>query len=130
MPEIRQPSSRAETGQPGSGGAAPAGKARNLALGRSRDPIGGHYDPSARCSLDWDRANGCRALGRAASQVLSRRRNAPPATGADTRKRGPGDRNRRRGAPRGARVLQKGTRQDLRLVRHSALHSLGVSRGR
>ena len=33
-------------------GAAPAGGARNPALGRSRDPTGGHYDPSARSSLD------------------------------------------------------------------------------
>src|ERR1017187_5343128 len=32
--------------------AAPAGGARNPALGRSRDPTGGHYDPSARSSLD------------------------------------------------------------------------------
>ena len=32
--------------------AAPAGEARNLALGRSRDPIGGHYDPSAGSLLD------------------------------------------------------------------------------
>ena len=31
--------------------AAPAGEVRSLALGRSRDPTGGHYDPSARSSL-------------------------------------------------------------------------------
>jgi len=41
----------------------------------------------------------------------------------------PGIRNRRRGAPRGARVLQKGTRQDGRLVRRSVLHSLGLGPG-
>ena len=35
-------------------GAAAAGEARNLALGRPRDPIGGHYDPSAGSLLDWD----------------------------------------------------------------------------
>jgi len=29
-------------------GAAPAGGARHPALGRLRDPTGGHYDPSAR----------------------------------------------------------------------------------
>jgi hypothetical protein len=33
-------------------GAASAGEVRSLALGRPRDPIGGHYDPSARSSLD------------------------------------------------------------------------------
>ena len=33
-------------------GAAPAGGARNPALGWSRDPTGGHYVPSARSSLD------------------------------------------------------------------------------
>jgi len=32
--------------------AAPAGVPRKHAFGRSRDPIGGHYDPSARSSLD------------------------------------------------------------------------------
>ena len=41
-------------------GAAPAGGARNPALGRPRDPIGGHYDLSARSSLDWEWTNGCR----------------------------------------------------------------------
>jgi hypothetical protein len=34
--------------------AAPAGGARNPALGRPRDPIGRHYGRSARSSLDWD----------------------------------------------------------------------------
>ena len=33
-------------------GAAPAVRPRKPELGRPRDPIGGHYDPSARCSLD------------------------------------------------------------------------------
>ena len=42
----------------------------------------------------------------------------------------PGNRNRRDGAPRGARVLQKGTRQDGRLVRRLALHPLDFARGR
>jgi hypothetical protein len=34
--------------------AAPAREVRSLAPGRLRDPTGGHYDPSARSSLDWD----------------------------------------------------------------------------
>jgi len=35
--------------------AAPAGgDERTPAPGRPGDPIGGHYDPSARSSLDWD----------------------------------------------------------------------------
>src|ERR1022692_5349371 len=38
------------------------------------------------------------------------------------RKRGHGDRNRRDGAPRGARAPDNGARQDGRLVRRLALH--------
>jgi len=34
--------------------AAPAGGARNPALGRPGEPPGGHYDPSAWSTLDWD----------------------------------------------------------------------------
>ena len=40
--------SGAEGGRPLLVDVAPAGGARNPALGRSRDPTGGHYDPSAR----------------------------------------------------------------------------------
>ena len=36
--------------------AAPAGGARNPALGRPRDPTGRHYGRSAGSLLDWDRA--------------------------------------------------------------------------
>ncbi len=35
-------------------GAAPAGGVRTPAPGRPGTPTGGHYDPSARSSLDWD----------------------------------------------------------------------------
>src|SRR5258705_2592762 len=55
---------------------------------------------------------------------------------ADARVRGPWGKarpgvakNRRDGAPRGARVLQKGMRQDGRLVRHSVLHPLDFFEG-
>jgi len=34
--------------------AAPAGGVRTPALGRPGTPSGGHYDRSARSSLDWD----------------------------------------------------------------------------
>ena len=73
--------------------AAPAGEARNLALGRPRDPTGGHYDPSARSFA---------GLGLAATPR--------------PRKRGPGDRNRRSGAPRGASSRSQGTRRRLASV--------------
>ena len=41
---------------------APAGGGKHAtpAPGRPREPIGGHYDPSARNSLDWEWTNGCR----------------------------------------------------------------------
>jgi len=35
-------------------GAAPAGEGRTSHPGGLGSPIGGHYDPSARSSLDWD----------------------------------------------------------------------------
>jgi hypothetical protein len=79
-------------------GAAPAGGARNPALGRSRDPTGGHYDPSARSSLDRAVSG---LLGRRRSAVLSRRRQNPRKEETGTWKRGPGIGNRRGGAPRG-----------------------------
>ena len=41
-----------------------------------------------------------------------------------------GNRNRRRGAPRGARAPANGARQDGRLVRRLALHPLGFSGGK
>jgi hypothetical protein len=83
-------------------GAAPAGEARNLALGRPRDPIGGHYDPSAGSSAGLgpfhkvsDRPRRDKAMSRTGAEDREE-------TGMETRKRGPGDRNRRDGAPRGA----------------------------
>ena len=60
-------------------GAAPAVAARNRGTGRPRDPIGGHYDPSAGSLLDWDWRK-CLVPGNA----------------------DPGAKNRRGGAPRGA----------------------------
>jgi hypothetical protein len=64
-------------------GAAPAAAARNRSTGRPRDPTGRYYGRSARSSLHWPRAN------------------------AGFKKRGPGDRNRRSGAPRGAPPSQR-----------------------
>jgi hypothetical protein len=93
--------------------AAPAGGARNPAPGRPGDPLGGHYDPSARSSLDWD---------------------WPIASSQETRTRGlclrPSRRREaaveRREAPA---FLATGTRQDGRLVRRSVLHSLALCEG-
>jgi hypothetical protein len=72
--------------------AAPAAAARNRGTGRSRDPTGGHYDPSARSSLDRAVSG---LLGRRRSAVLSRRRQNPRKEETWTWKRGPGIRNRR-----------------------------------
>src|SRR6185503_4176177 len=47
VPEMRHRSFRSR-GYDAPVDVAPAGGARNPALGRSRDPTGGHYDPSAR----------------------------------------------------------------------------------
>src|SRR5450759_237397 len=59
-------------------GAAPAGGARNPALGRPRDPIGRHYDPSARSSLHWPRANaGFKKRGPGDRKAAMERREAP-----------------------------------------------------
>jgi hypothetical protein len=68
---IRHP---AETGQPASAGAAPARKARDLAPGRPRDPLGGHYDPSARSSLDWEGTKGCRTAEASLAQKAMTRK--------------------------------------------------------
>ncbi len=59
-------------------GAAPAGGARYPAPERSQEPIGRHYDRSARSSLDWDRAENCR-LDPESSQAWSRCPNDEPA---------------------------------------------------
>ena len=49
----------------------------------------------------------------------------------NVRKRGPApEGERRRGAPRGARILRKRMRHDGRLVRRLALHPLDWSRGK
>jgi hypothetical protein len=45
---------RIGSGKPPPVGAAPAGEARNLALGRPREPIGLYYGRSAGSLLDWD----------------------------------------------------------------------------
>ena len=58
--------------------AAPAGEVRSLALGRPWDPIGGHYDPSARSSLHWLRANaGFKKRGPGDRKAAMARREAP-----------------------------------------------------
>jgi hypothetical protein len=104
--------------------AAPAGRLRRPALGRPRDPIGGHYDPSARSSLDWNRST---CFGRAKVRQADEANWHQSLEKKPGRKPGNADlgiRNRRRGAPRGARILQKRMRQDGRLVRHSVLHPL------
>jgi hypothetical protein len=87
--------------------AVPAGGARNPVPGRPREPIGRHYDRSAGSLLDWD------------WPIRLVPGNADP-----------GNRNRRRGAPRGARAPDNGARQDGRRQRRSALHPLALSRGR
>ena len=95
--------------QEGGGGAAPAGKPRKLALGRSRDPTGGHYDPSAGSSAGLGLAGMPRA-----------------------RKRGPGVRNRRHGAPRGARVFARRARASQSAAKMGAMRRSipsGLSRG-
>ena len=104
--------------------AAPAGRLRRPALGRPRDPIGGHYDPSARSSLDWDRST---CFGRAKVRQADEANWHQSLEKKPGRKPGNADlgiRNRRHGVPRGARILQKRMRQDGRLVRHSVLHPL------
>ena len=74
--------------------------------------------------------NGWTRRGRRAAKAARIRAGTSPPSRA--RKHGPGDRNRRDGAPRGARVLQKGTRHTEGLVRHSVLHppqlALGAQR--
>ena len=88
--------------------AAPAGGARNPALGRPRDPTGRHYGRSAGSLLYWLRAN------------------------AGFKKRGPGDRNRRDGAPRGAHPSPRvPALRQARIVRMrlAALHPLGMAEG-
>ena len=60
-------------GKPGIGGAAPAGGARNPALGRPGNPTGGHYDPSASSSLDWDWPNASSQEARTRSLCLWRK---------------------------------------------------------
>jgi hypothetical protein len=93
-------------------GAAPAGGARNPALGRRRDPTGGHYDPSARSSLDWDCAKAL--VPGSADPVLSC--GLTPATSAAMERRG-------------ARTLRQGARASPSAdcwMRHAALHPLGL----
>jgi len=84
--------------------AAPAGgDGRTPAPGRPRDPIGGHYGPSARSSLDWDCANDCRC-----AETPPAHKGATPRPAGSAQTPGnadPGIRNRRRGAPRGARTF-------------------------
>ena len=92
--------------------AAPAGGARNPAPGRPGKPTGGHYDPSASCSLDWDWRKASSQEARTQGLCLR-----------------PSRRRDRDGAPRGARILQKRMRQDGRLVRHSVLHPLALCEG-
>jgi hypothetical protein len=75
-------------------GAAPAGGVRNPALGRSRDPTGGHYDPSARSSLDRAVSG---LLGAKARSGVEPARQIPRSEETWTWKRGPGIRNRRDG---------------------------------
>src|SRR5450759_3018611 len=83
-------------------GAAPAGGARNAALGRSRDPTGGHSTPLR--GARWTGPSRA-SVGPKRVQVLSLRAKDPPNEETWTWKRGPGIRNRRDGAPRGARAL-------------------------
>ena len=83
-------------------GAAPARGVRDPAPGRPREPIGRYYGRSAGSLLDWDCANDCRR----AEEPSAHKGTAPRPTGS-ARKPGnadPGNRNRRDGAPRGARV--------------------------
>ena len=75
------------------------------ALGRSRDPTGGHYDPSARSSLD--RPSRKLLAGEGAFMVLSLRAGTQKDSETCSWKRGPGIRNRRDGAPRGATQADK-----------------------
>src|SRR4051812_7535368 len=66
-------------------------------------PPGRHQDRSARSSLDWDRPQRLTA--------------AKPRR----RKRGPGDGNRRDGAPAGASPLRKRTRRRKAAIQNEAL---------
>ena len=61
--------------------AAPAGVVRSHALGRPRDPIGGHYDPSAGSLLDWDwpQASSQETRTRGTEIAAMARREAPRA---------------------------------------------------
>ena len=98
---------------------APAGGFRKPALGRPREPIGRHYDRSARSSLDWDRSNGfgpaksaaCPKGGaprprrnRSGNQETRTRGQKSPPWSAERRPRSPkGNAARRKtGAPLGA----------------------------
>ena len=86
--------------------AAPAGgDGRTPAPGRPRDPIGQYYGRSAGSLLDWDCANDCRT-----AEALPARKGASPRPAGSEQKpgnAGPGNRNRRFGAPRGASVPRK-----------------------
>ena len=81
VPEMRHKPLADRRRQRRSVGAAPARGVRCPAPGTPREPIGRHYDRSARSSLDWDWRQ-CLVPGNA----------------------DPGKRNRRDGAPAGART--------------------------
>jgi hypothetical protein len=68
-------------------GAAPAAAVRNRSTGRPGKPTGGHYDPSARCSLDWDWPNASSQEARTRGLCLWQSRRCEPPWSAERRPR-------------------------------------------
>jgi hypothetical protein len=104
----------------GGTGCGACGRGRTCPRSReARDPTGGHYDPSARSSLDWDRKSRI-TPGKAKSQEAR--------TWCRCSGRGPAVQNRD-GAPKGARALERecGTTEYGRADRRSI--PSGFSRG-
>ena len=94
------------SGNPDIGDAAPAGRLRKPALGRSRDPTGGHYDPSAGSSAGQAALKGSLAA-EARSGVEPARRGRRTQSRASPGSADPGSEIAACGAPRGAAHRQR-----------------------
>ncbi len=102
------------------------GRVRRLRAGLVTSHSGGPGSPSVPTTgdcLEWLDAARTKAGKSPPDRV------EPKVARVRARKHGPGDRNRRDGAPRGARALRKRARLDERLVRRLALHPLGFAPG-
>ena len=109
--------------------AAPAGVVRSLALGRSRDPTGGHYDPSARSSLDRAVSDVGGSDARSGDEPACRKPEDERDEDLEARTRGQKSRD---GAPWGAHPspgCPRFAKRGLSWMRHAALHPLGYRGG-